>query len=180
MSKRQGAPGRKAEVKEESKVAAVAVAVLKEADGDVRKATELMERRVRESRALRDALTEPLISAACYDAVSAQIRKSRHRVWTPPVHSGASGEPQGQRGRVEALAQSNLMMFPLPGGKMLGKATREEIAKARHFFGEQGRDMMHKERWLGLVEAKVPDDKTAGDVLSEDDLRAMKDAARDA
>lgn len=180
MSKRQGAPGRKTEVKKESKVALVAAEVLKEADGDVRKATEMMERRVRENRALRDALTEPLIAAACYDAVRGQIRALRKQVWTPPVYSGASGAPEVQRSRVTALAQSNLMMFSLPGGKPIARATLAELLKASEFYTEQGRDMVHKGRWLALVAARVPADKFVADALTEDDLRALKEEARDA
>lgn len=178
MSKRQQAPGHKTEVKQET-VAIVAREILEKAGGDVRKATELMERRVRESRALRDALTEPLIAAACYDAVSAQLRKARHKVWNPPVYSGSTGEPQGQRSRVEALAQSNLMMFQLPGGKPIAKATLTELLEASEFWTKQGRDMMHKGRWLSLVAARVPADKYVADALTEDDLRSLKAEARD-
>ena len=40
--------------------------------------------------------------------------------------------------------------------------------------------MVHKGRWLALVAARVPADKFVADALTEDDLRALKEEARDA
>jgi hypothetical protein len=159
------------------KVHEAASAVYAEADGDVKAATDIFEARVRSDIALRDVLTDPLIRGACYAAITAVCRQQRRRIWTAPVYSGESGETNKQGSRVEALAQSNLMMFPLPGGKRLGEATREEIAQAGEFFVDRGRDMLHKGSWLNLVAAKMPEGKRADQVFTEAELNKLKDQA---
>ncbi len=176
MSKRQASTAQKTEVKAET-VSHVAREALDSAGGDVRAATALMEKRVRSDRVLRDELTEPLISEACYVAVARELRRDRQRVWTPPVYSGAGGEANGQRGRVEALASSNLMMFPLPGGKVLGTATLEDVQKASAFYTEQGADMMHKGRWLGMIASRLKPGVIVSKALTEAELQSLKGEA---
>lgn len=148
-----------------------------DAGEDIKAATDLFEQRVRDDAALRDALTDPLIRGACYSAVTMVIRLDRKRVWTAPVYSGANGETNNQAGRVEALAQSNLMMFPLPGGKRLADATREEIAEASNYYLDRAKDARHKGAWLALIADRLPDGKAVRDAMTEKELQEMKDKA---
>jgi hypothetical protein len=158
-------------------VADAARRALEDAKGDVRNATAMMQEAVRLSRQLRDMLTEPLIANACYDAVRAQCHKERRKVWQPPVEQLRKSKVEGAF-RVVQLAAGTLLMFPLPGGKKLGEATREEISAATSFYDSQAGDMAHKARWLRLVAQSVPDGKTVGEVMTDARLRELQEAAR--
>jgi hypothetical protein len=160
-------------------VAEAAKRAYDEAKGDVRAAVAAMEHAVRSNRALRDALTEPLIANACYTAVSAQCRGARRAVWTPPVRT-EKFTPSKVSGafRVTQLAVGTLLMFPLPGGKKLGEATREEISAAADFYAAQSDDMATKARWLRLVAQSMPNTKKVGDVMTDDRLRELQEVAR--
>lgn len=166
-----------AKVQERDLVAEAARAALAEANGDVREATKKLEASVRGNRRLRDELTDPLISNACYTAVTAQCRVERRKVWSPPAEKLVASRVTGAH-RVVQLATGTLLMFPLPGGKKLGEATREEIAEAAQFYETQATDMGVKARWLRLVAQSVPGNKTAADVLSDKRLRELQEAAR--
>lgn len=157
-----------------SPVSQAAADALQAADGDVRKATEAMLAAVRKSRRLRDALTEPLLETACYAAITAQCRKQRSRIWTPPNYSEA-----GNGDRVIALART-LLDFPLPGGRRLGDATRAEVVDAARFYTSHAEDMAHKARWLARVAEAVPDGQRVADALDEARLARLQEDSRDA
>ena len=160
-------------------VAEAARRALDDAKGDAREATRMLVEAVRQSRRLRDALLDPLISNACYDAVRMQIHVDRRQAWRPPAEklvpsrSGVTGSY-----RVVQLAAGTLLMFPLPGGKKLGDATRSELAAAADFYANQSADMGHKSRWLRLVAQSVPEDKTVSDVMTDARLRELQEASR--
>ena len=152
---------------------------LRRADGDVQKATALMEARAHSDRAFKAALLEPLLSFACFEACKRAMRSTRRAIWSPPVHSGSGGTVQGQAGRVQSLAASNLMMFPLRNGLVLGRATLEDVRESAAFYAAQGADMVRKGKWLALIAARVPDGKTVSQALTEDDLRNLQAEVRD-
>lgn len=167
-------------LKEEKKdfVAEAAKAAFDAANGDVQIATKAFEQTVRGNRDLRDQLLDPLVSTACYDAIRRVCHQERRQVWKAPVH-----QPAVYRGsdaaRVVQLAAGNLLMFPLPGGKKLGEASRQEISDAAGFYAQQAGDMAHKARWLQLIAQSVPADKTVGDVMTDERLRELQAEARD-
>lgn len=161
-------------------VATAAKAALANANGDARLATQKLEEAVRKDRVLRDQLLEPLISNACYDAIRAQCGRERRAVWKAPVEKlvPKRGGPTGTV-RVVQLAAGTLLMFPLPGGKHLGDATREDIAKAASAYASQSEDMAVKARWLQLVLQSLPEGKKVGEVLTDKRLRELqKEASR--
>lgn len=158
-------------------IADVARKALEDAGGNVDKATEMFEAAVRQSRALRDQLTEPLIAEACRAAVRKEVREERRTVWVVPTAKPAQVDVKAQADRVVQLAAGTLAMFPLPGGKRLGEATREEISTAAEFYGRQAADMGAKARWLRLIAQSVPDGKKVGDVLSDARLRELQQEA---
>lgn len=163
-------------------VAEAARKALKTAKGDVQVAVAALEGNVRRNAVLREALTDPLIHEACYDAVRQQIRKTRHAVWTPPnVATGSRASKQAiaeQSARVIHLATGTMLMFPLPGGKPLKDATRAEIMAASGFYERQGKDMAEKATWLRLVAQCITGKKTAGAVLTDKRLRELQVEAR--
>lgn len=157
---------------------------LVDAEGDAKSAVDLLEAAVRKDFELRMVLTDPLIRGACSDAVRAQIRTERKSSWTsqpkalPSPAKTPAGEPAAQVARVTKLAEGNLLMFPLPGGKRLQDASRKEITEAADFYEKQSDDMGTKARWLRLVAQSLPGRKTVGEVLTDDRLRELQAEAK--
>lgn len=149
------------------------------ASGDVQKATKAFEKTIRGDRALRDALLEPLIASACYDAIRKVSITERRSVWKPGGEKIVKGKTHGSA-RVIQLAAGNLLMFPLPGGKKLGDANRKEISAAASFYLGQSNDMGHKARWLQLIAQSVPANQKVSDVLTDKRLRELQREAKNA
>lgn len=147
------------------------------AKGDVQKATKAFELTIRSNRGLRDQLLEPLIASACYDAIRKVSITDRRSTWRAPVERLVPGKVTGSA-RVVQLAAGNLLMFPLPGGKKLGEATRKDISAASEFYSKQAGDMGHKARWLQLIAQSVPSGKTVNDVLTDKRLRELQREAK--
>jgi hypothetical protein len=167
-------------------VAALAASSMDAAKGDVAKAAAAMEKAVRGDPVLREALTDPLIAGACMDAVRRIMREDRRTIWSGPSEPIVIGKvPQAdaaaQSARVAHLAAGNLLAFPLPGGKRLADATREDVSKAAGFYDSQARDMGVKARWLSLIAQSVPAGKTVAEALTDKRLRELQqEAQRDA
>ena len=161
--------------KEGDPVAEAARAAFASADGDVREATRRLEEAVRANRRLRDELTEPLIAEACYAAVRRQCRSARQSVWRTSRRELTRRHVDGAR-RVLRHAET-LLAFPLLGGRHLGEAQREEITAAAEFYAAQAGDMAIKARWLQLVAQSLPKGRKVADVLTEERLRELREAA---
>lgn len=174
---RIGAHGMTAETEQSPRdpVADAARAAFAKASGDVAAATRLMEQVVRANRALRDELTEPLIAGACYGAVRTQCRAVRRQIWSPPRREIARTHADGAR-RILRHAET-LLAFPLLGGRHLGEAQREEVAAAAEFYATQAGDMATKARWLQLIAQSLPKGRKVADVLTEERLRELREAA---
>lgn len=145
---------------------------LEAADGNVRVATETLMYQIKRDKKLLAQLTDPLLATACYTVITSLCRQERRKIWTMPTYTV---NEQGKR--VAALAEGNIMSWPLPGGKRLGEATREDIWFASDFYEKQGKDMLHKSRWLTLVGQSLPDNTIVKDVLSEERLLELKNLA---
>lgn len=158
-------------------VAEAARKALTKANGDVRKATDILEHAVRSDRKLRDLLTDPLISSACYDAVRRVCHAERRAVWKAPIEKLVKGRLTGSA-RVVKLAAGNLLMFSLPDGLKLGEATREDITEAANFYSKQAGDMAHKSRWLQLIAQSLPAGKKVREVLTDRRLRELQQEAK--
>jgi hypothetical protein len=140
------------------------------ANGDVVKAVTILERKARSEPLIANALVMPLLKTACYDAIRAVCRHDRRKVWTSPNYSaGGNGE------RVHQLA-SSLMDFPLPGGKKLAQATRDDLQEAGKFYGMQADNMAHKARWLLAIADRLEGRKMVKSCLSESDLVSLKES----
>ncbi|HEX2554249.1 MAG TPA: hypothetical protein VHL98_11135 [Microvirga sp.] len=167
-----------AEKREKDPVAEAARLAWQDSEGNVKVATAMLEEAVRRSRSLRDALTEPFIAQACYDAIRGQVRTERKTVWSPPPAKRVADAAAGAE-RVVQLASGTLLMFPLPGGKRLGEATREDITEAAEFYSRQAGDMAVKARWLQLIGQSVPPNRKVQEILTDERLRELQEAARE-
>lgn len=154
-------------------VAEAALAALEQAGGEQVKAAEAMKACVERDAKLKKALLEPLVAYACHQAVGLQIRQHRDRVWNPPVRPA---QPS-QRDQMMSIVKANLLTFPLPGGKMLGDATREEVLAGATFYATQAKDMAHKARWLKAVHDGMGNSVTVSAVFDDDRLAEMQKAA---
>jgi hypothetical protein len=139
---------------------------------DVQKATAHMLASVRASRKLRDALTEPLLRSACYDAIRAAYRRERRVIWTAPGYDASQGAD-----RAVSYAQASLLDFRLPHGTRLGDATRADIAEAEGLYRAQADDMAHKGRWLALIAQGLPADQKVSAVYDDARLRDLQKEA---
>ncbi len=137
--------------------------------GNTQKGAKLMENQIRKSERLFHLLMDPLVEMACSTAINEICRSNRHSIWVAPNYTeGGNGH------RIEALATSNLMAFPLPGGKPLGKANKMDILEAADFYRLQGKDMLIKSQWLNLIANKLVKSQIVEKVLTEEQLAQFK------
>ena len=142
------------------------------AKGDLPTAAKALVQNIWRSRALRDAVTEPLIDRASYDLLGEYARAQRKAAWNP------GNDPSRDRVIFRALSNiEGLMDFPVPFGPRLAECTREQVMAGSEFYSKQGDNMMLKGRFLRLVGQSVPDGQKAGDVLSEDRLQELQEEA---
>ena len=135
-------------------------------------AKRLLERAHR-NPALLDALLQPHEWHAALAAVRNATTSKRKAVWTAPTRAEKAEGAE----RVFLLAESigeMLLDFPLPGGRALRLATKEDVNEAADFYRTKAVDMGHKARWLARIARKVPKGQTVGDALDNAALEKMQ------
>jgi hypothetical protein len=165
---------------------------LQEAGGDKDEAARLLKKRIEENRVIADIVLGGLLDDEVWRLISrAQRVVRRHSVIMggrhPVVPSEAvettetEAEEDEENLTVLGLKLKGERVFlemMLSIGITLGRAKRKdlerEIAEIEHAVE------WNKKRvaWLRAIAAKVTDGGRVEDVLSEDDLRAMRDATR--
>lgn len=149
---------------------------LSEASGEVLRAKAIMSEMARTTQALRDALVEPWIDQAAYEAVREVSRDRRGVIWDSQRRA-TPASLVSDADKIVLLANSNaqaLMDFPLPGGKRLGDAIAEEVRTAAGFYYRQAGNMMAKGRWLAKIAVSVPDGKRVSEALDEAKLKDIQ------
>jgi hypothetical protein len=158
---------------QENPISCAAREAYNETNGDLEAAQTLLERRAKREAGLRGFL----IKWACHEAIRAAGRRFRDQVWNRPAEPIVDHE-RDQR-RVRALAAGTLMMFPLPGGKLLADATGDEVLDVAATFEAQATDMATKARWLRLV-GKAAGHRKVGRALTEGQLAILRREAANA
>jgi hypothetical protein len=154
----------KAEAASALTLRAIASEALKKHDGNTTAAiTEVIDRLLKDRHLLRELVAELVCQAA--------------RATVGEAHRSLRGNLSraANRDDVSALASgigASLLDFPLSGGLLLRDATREQVLEQVSFYEKQGRDMLHKARWLQLVAQGVPESQKVGDSLT--DARAVE------
>ncbi len=123
--------------------------------------------------ALLEALLQPHEDRAALAAVRAVTISKRKAVWTAPTRAEKA---EGAK-RVCILAESideMLLDFPLPGGRALRLATKDDVTEAADFYRIKSSDMGWKARWLARIARKVPKGQTVGDALDNAALEKMQ------
>lgn len=75
--------------------------------------------------------------------------------------------------RVVILASARLSDFPLPSGKRLGLAHRNEIEEAVTVFRVRAGTAAFRAHWLEQIAQRLPADTPVADILSDSDLEAI-------
>jgi hypothetical protein len=124
------------------------------------------------SRAMKDAkVRDVLIGYAIDGLIRASIIRTRSMIWTPP-------KPKNDIRTIVAVEMrinKSLLGFPLPGGKLLGEATKTEVLEAAQFYQSQGRDMMAKAAWLNAIAKAMGNSKFVAKALDDERLAALKE-----
>lgn len=152
---------------QENPITCAAREAYNEANGNLETAQALLESRAKGHANLRALLIE----WACHEAIRAVGRKFRDQIWNRPVEPIIDHERDGRR--IRALAAGTLMMFPLPGGKLLADATGDEVLSVAEAFEAQATDMAIKARWLRLV-GKAAGHRKVGKALTEENLAILR------
>lgn len=136
--------------------------------GDVLVATELLEGMANNDADVWHALTADRLKTACYDACRGICRGERRVIWNSPGYdAGGKGERIKQH-------SATLMDWPLPGGKKLRDANKDDLLEAAGFYSAQASKMQAVSMWLERVADKVKS-KTVGQTLTDDQLRSLRD-----
>lgn len=158
---------------DENPISRAAREAYNEAHGDLEAAQALLEKRAKREPGLRGLL----VVWACHEAIRGAGRRYRNQVWNHPVEPIIDHERNERR--VRALAAGTLMMFPLPGGKLLADATGDEVLSVAATFEAQATDMTTKARWLRLV-GKAAGRRKIGKALTEEKLALLRREASNA
>ena len=154
-----------------SLLAQVAQECLDEADGDLTKATNLLQARVESDMDLYKQLLGHLVRQACYGEVDRLRRRHNQKcVGTPQP------PPERERDRLRASATS-LYNFKLLRGVSLGEATRSQILETANFYKKQADSMKGTADWLFSVASKLSATKKVKNQLSLEELWRLRKEA---
>jgi hypothetical protein len=149
------------------------------ARGNMKRAVELLERMIRADDKLYKEVLDPLLHEACVRLIHAANAKQRMTAWTsveiPTERDGRSAIDALASGTIRAL---NLMDFPLPGGKPLGDANRQEVIAGARFYAKQANDMAQKAAWLRLVADRMTGRKLVKNCLSVEELLELQEESK--
>ena len=132
-------------------------------------AAELL-RRVGTRGATYQALIGPYVKVAARELVEAMTRQRRAAIWRPEPAAAA----QARTAAVARAVTAALLDFPLPGGRLLRSANREEVEAAAERYRAQASDMAWKARWLDAIAAHLPDAGTVADHFDDAALAKLR------
>jgi hypothetical protein len=135
-------------------------------------ASQLLRSWTKTDRILFEKIAEPLLDAACYDAVRAVIRAQRGKL-------GIYTEPSVSASGLVAMGGSNavsLYDWYLPvANKLLRHAKREDVREARLFYLKQAAGNGRAAARLALIEKRLArhPGKTVEEVIPLPQLRTL-------
>jgi hypothetical protein len=125
----------------------------------------------------RDALVIGAVSYIAANRTNDAIQSRRAQIVARANRAAAAPNPGKQRGRVIALSEAfatSLFNFPLPGGRKLADASREDIQAAILQYRQQSAASAHKARWLQRVLDAMPAGNVAPrEVFTAEDLQNL-------
>lgn len=139
---------------------------------DTTAAVDWLRDRMADRPDLWTALLQPFEDGALRAICRRETQTVRREAWTRPA------APDSRVQHLIGVNRANLLDFPLPGGKRLGRAGKAEIAVAAAAYERQGADMLLKARWLATIADRLPEGKVVADVFSDADLERLREDAR--
>lgn len=163
-----------------------AIVALRAVDGDRQKAAQLFRQWVEEDKALFEQLLHPLLDQAIWNAIRQATRTARKDAWENdcdltiaplPSEMSRADSVAGLEAMAETTAHSLLDSFPLPSGKWLGDATRDEMLEAITFYHKQAHGNKVKAVFLEMVLKAMGNAARVRDRVDEQRVRALRDKA---
>jgi hypothetical protein len=155
---------------------ALAAQALEDAQGDRAVAGRLLAVRLRDVTE-GQKLIEQALGMAAAKAVADVLAYRRRRLLAIQAHDRHDyddrAEQRGSNGRVVILASARLSEFPLPSGKALGAATREDVEGAIDVLRSNIATLNTRADWLSSIAQRLPPNRRVCDVLSEQDLEQL-------
>ena len=144
-------------------ISQMAEKALAEADGDYRRASDILYSWAEENTAVRNAILHPLLSQACWNAIQRLQLRARDQYFKKthkPKASRPETEPNKTRGLIAASAH-NWYEYPLRDNLKLGDATKTELLEIADYHFNLSRT--HKQR--GHFFKMLADELNVGEVL---------------
>jgi hypothetical protein len=145
-----------------------------QADGNFDKATNLIEEWLDENPTLREEIAQSLVRQAIRDHIQrfASGIRTTFYVKRPPGKDNTRG--------LERLAEQALKKWydlPLPGGKKLGDAMKDEVKAAADYHLDLGRTHNSRGKFLSALAGSIPEGKKVRDVITEKKIEEIASSA---
>lgn len=136
---------------------------LEDRDWNVEKTVNFLVTKVLNDKALLTGFLREIVQ----EAMTQRVRDS-HRHHRGSIVYHATKDTKGSVVALAAGISASLLDFPLEGGMLLRTASRADVSAAAQRYRTSERTAGHRARWLELIAQSVPQDKTVGDVLTDD------------
>ena len=160
---------------------AMARAALIDAENNVPSAVEALTETLMRDRVLMRTVLLEIVSMAARELVARDILAQRQAIRSGAARGGATRPKINGRASTEIQAERTVlsyMEYPISGGLHLGNATREDVERQRDKHVENVRTNAPLARWFDAIANALPEGRTVREVLTEEDVRGMYEAAQ--
>ncbi len=146
---------------------ALAREALESVDGIVPDAVDALYQRLINDKTLLAVFLPAMVRAWCASMVGTATSLKRASSWKPQA-------PQHNAARLNAAIRTTLMSFPLPKGKRLGDASKDDLQDAIGHYSRISDDAAWKGRWLSKIATAIGNAHRVEDVMTEDQLQSLQ------
>lgn len=153
---------------------ALAAEALAMTQGDRSKAADYLIERLRDDPTVGTQIIDRALRIAANQAVAQILAYRRARILSTHAQDRQGTEDRAmvrqQNDRVVILASSRLSEFPLPSGKRLSDATRDDLEAAAQTMQRGIIAVAQRANWLLSIARRMPEGALVRDVFTEDQL----------
>jgi hypothetical protein len=153
---------------------ALAAEALAMTQGDRGQASDYLVERLRNDPMIGSQIIDRALRIAANQAVAQVLAYRRSRILSTHAQDRQGTEDRAlvrqQNDRVVILASSRLSEFPLPSGKRLSDATRDDLEAAAQTMQRGVIAVAQRANWLLSIARRMPDDAVVSDIFTEADL----------